>query len=114
MNFGTKEKAGVVIISLEGEMMGGPDAARLAELFHHLINEGNKQIIINLEKVDRMNSSGLGILIGGLTAVRNQGGDIKLLHVGKKPRALLQITKLDCIFEIYDDEDTAIGSYTGK
>lgn len=111
MNYEIEEKNGVVIIRIQGAMMGGPEANQLAEEFHSLVQDGKNKIVIDLHNVDQMNSSGLGILIGGLSRVRNQGGNVKLLHVGKKPKSLLSITKLDCVFEMYENEDDAIGSY---
>lgn len=101
----------VVRISLDGEMIGGPDATRLAETFHELIESGHHKILMDMEKVSWMNSSGLGILIGGLTTLRNAGGDLKLLNLAKKIQDLLRITKLLGIFEVYDNEEEAIASF---
>lgn len=106
------EKNGAAILVLDGELMGGPDARLLTDKLHELAAAGQKRIIVDLAAVERMNSSGLGILIGGLTALRNQGGDLKLVRVGKKPLELLRITKLERIFEIYPDEDQAIASFS--
>ena len=105
------EKNGAAILVLDGELMGGPDARLLTDKLHELAAAGRKHIVVDLAAVDRMNSSGLGILIGGLTAIRNQGGDLKLVRVGKKPLELLRITKLERVFEIYPDEDQAIASF---
>ena len=101
----------VVRISLDGEMIGGPDATRLAETFHSLIESGHKKILMDMEKVNWMNSSGLGILIGGLTTLRNADGDLKLLNLAKKIQDLLRVTKLLGIFEVYDNEEEAIASF---
>ena len=111
MKFDIKEKEGVVIILLEGEMLGGPDATSLSEKFREFINAGKNKIIVDMQKIDWMNSSGLGILIGGLTTVRNSGGDLKLLHLNDKLQELLKITKLSRVFETFNDEDEAIGSF---
>jgi anti-sigma B factor antagonist len=108
MQFNLKEKKGVVVLTIEGKMIGGPDATLLSEKLHELIEKGQKRFVVNMEKVDWMNSSGLGILIGGLTAVRNHGGDFKLCCLGKKPGELLEITKLDRVFSIHAQEDEAI------
>jgi anti-sigma B factor antagonist len=106
------EKNGAAVLVLDGELMGGPDARLLTEKLHELAEAGQKRIVLDLAAVDRINSSGLGILIGGLTALRNKGGDLKLVRVGKKPLELLRITKLERIFEIHPDEDQAIASFT--
>ena len=111
MKFDIKKRNNVVIIILEGEMVGGPDATLLSERFRELIAQGKNHIILDMKHVDYMNSSGLGILIAGVTTIRNSGGDLKLLNLVKKLKDLLQITKLHQIFDIYENEDEAIGSF---
>jgi anti-sigma B factor antagonist len=114
MTFDFKEKGGVLVITMEGKMIGGPDATHLSQKLHELIEKGQKRFVVNMDKVDWMNSSGLGILIGGLTTVRNHGGDFKLCRLGKKPRELLEITKLDRVFSIHDQEEEAIVDFSSK
>lgn len=111
MKLDQKETCGVVVLTLEGDMVGGPDATQLTETLHELIEEGKKQIILDLKHVDWMNSSGLGILIGAITTVRNHGGDLKLMNLGQKPMQLLMITHLDRVFEIFDSEELAVASF---
>jgi len=112
MNFTAKERENVVILTLEGEMVGGPDATLLTEKLRDLINSNKNKIVVNLNQVNYMNSSGLGILIAGLTTVRNSGGDLKLLHLAKRLVDLIKITKMDRVFAIFDDEDKAIDSFS--
>jgi anti-sigma B factor antagonist len=111
MTFTVREKNGVLILTIEGPMIGGPDATSLSEKIHEFIAGGKIRFLVDMSSVDWMNSSGLGILIGGLSTVRSRGGQLKLLHVGKKVRELLEITKLDRIFEIHDQEEAAIASF---
>ncbi len=111
MHFTIKEKSGVAVVTLQGDMVGGPDATLLSDKLHDLIQSERKHIVLDMAHVSYMNSSGLGILIGGLTAVRNSGGDLKLLHLAGKLKELLRITKLDCVFDIFDNEDEAVGSF---
>lgn len=112
MNFTAKERENVVILTLEGEMVGGPDATLLTEKLRDLINSNKNKIVVDLNQVNYMNSSGLGILIAGLTTVRNSGGDLKLLHLAKRLVDLIKITKMDRVFAIFDDEDKAIDSFS--
>ncbi len=112
MKFNIKMREGIAIIVLEGDMVGGPDATLLSEKFRDLIGAGTNRIVLDMEQVDYMNSSGLGILIAGVTTVRNSGGELKLLHLIKKLRDLLRITKLHRVFEIYENEEEAIASFT--
>ncbi len=111
MKFNIKEKDGVVVITLDGDMVGGPDATLLSEKLRDLIEKGKNHILLDMKQVDYMNSSGLGILIAGLTTVRNSGGELKLLHLVKKLQNLLKITKLYRVFEIFENEDDAIDSF---
>jgi anti-sigma B factor antagonist len=106
-----REEGSVVILECVGDMVGGPAATQLSEKIHELIGVGKTSILVDMKNVAWMNSSGLGILIAGLTTVRNSGGDLKLLHLAKKIHELLRITKLDCVFEVFDDGGEAIASF---
>ena len=111
MEFQIKEQKDVVIIELIGDMVGGPDAVRLTEKLHELVGQKKVRIVVNLCRIKWMNSSGLGILIGGLNTVRNNEGDLKLCCLSEKTRHLLKITQLDRVFEIFDQEEEAIEKY---
>ena len=91
--------------------MGGPDAETFRNLINKLIEKGQKKVIVNLRDIDWMNSSGMGILISGLTTLRRNGGDLRLLSVPEKIRALFYVTKLSTIFRYFDNEDDAVASY---
>jgi anti-sigma B factor antagonist len=101
----------VVVLELSGKIMGGPDASLLNDKLHELIDKGKVKIIADLASVNWMNSSGLGILIGGLTTMRNSGGDLKLANVTDRIQNLLMITKLLTVFDAHDSLDKAIASF---
>jgi anti-sigma B factor antagonist len=61
--------------------------------------------------VNYIDSSGIGELVSGFTAVRSRNGELKLLNLTKKVHDLLQITKLFTVFDVYNDEATAVRSY---
>ncbi len=105
------DNQGVAVLHLQGKIMGGPDATSLHEKLHELIEEGQLKVVVDLEDVDWMNSSGLGILIGGLSALR-KSGDLKLASVTEKIDEVLHITKLDRVFDVYRDIDSAVDSYS--
>ena len=75
MKLADYETDGISIIEPKGKIMGGPDATLLHEKLHEYIDQGKKKVIINLAQVDWMNSTGLGILISGLTTLKNSGGE---------------------------------------
>ncbi|MCJ7458718.1 MAG: STAS domain-containing protein [candidate division Zixibacteria bacterium] len=111
MKLTTREDKGIVILEPKGKIMGGPDATLLHDKLHELINQGKKKVVIDLAKVDWMNSTGLGILISGLTTMRNNGGELKLANVTEKIQSLLTITKLITVFETFESVDQAVGSF---
>jgi anti-sigma B factor antagonist len=106
-----KESNGIVILELSGKIMGGPDASLLNDKLHELIDKGQTKVVIDLGGVNWMNSSGLGILIGGLTTMRNNKGELKLANVTDRIQSLLMITKLLTVFETHDSVDKAIASF---
>lgn len=111
MNLTTHDIGPVSVLTLDGTMLGGPDAAEINNTLHKLIDAKKKKIVIDLGAVSLMNSSGLGILIAGITTMRNAGGDLKLAAVSPKVMNLLTITKLVNVFEIFDTVKKAVSSY---
>jgi anti-sigma B factor antagonist len=111
MNIATRETGGVVILEPEGKIMGGPEATELRNQLYDLISQNKKKAIIDLAHVEWMNSTGLGILISGMTSLRNNEGELKLTRVNEKVKSLFTITKLIGVFEIYPDVQEAIDSF---
>jgi len=83
----------------------------LRDTVRDLIGKGSKKILLNLGDVTYIDSSGIGELVSAFTAVRREGGELKLLNLTKKVHDLLQITKLYTVFDIKDDEATAIKAF---
>jgi len=111
MKYDISEKYNSVIITLKGNFTGGPNADKFREVLHEFIEKGKNQVIVDLGKVKFMNSSGLGILIGGLTTMRNAGGDLVICQADKKIESLLMVTKLISVFNHYRTLDEAIAHY---
>jgi anti-sigma B factor antagonist len=105
------EKYNAVVVELKGNVMGGDDTKDFNELLHKLIDEGKKNVIVDLSAVKFMNSSGLGMLISGLTTMKRENGSLKLANVTEKIESLLIITKLITIFESYESIDEAVKSF---
>jgi anti-sigma B factor antagonist len=102
-----RELSGAVVLDLQGKLTGGPDAEQFRSLFKDLIQDGKKNIIVNLKKVEWINSTGLGILISGYTSVRKAGGDLVLCNVGDRIDSILYVTKLNLLFQAFEDEEDA-------
>ena len=111
MKVQTREQSGFTFLDLQGKLMGGPDADSFRNLIHGLIEEGKKKFIVNLSAVKWVNSTGVGILITGYTTLRRAGGDLKLLNVSDKIQSILYVTKLNLIFECFDNEEEAMRSF---
>ena len=114
MKVKTAEKYNAVVLELKGNVMGGDDTKEFNELLHKYIDEGKKNIIVDLHDVKFMNSSGLGMLIGGLTTMKKAEGNLKLANVTDKIQSLLVITKLITIFEYYNSVDEAAKSFSAS
>ena len=107
----TRQSGSVTIIDLSGQIKLGEGTSVLRDTVKDLLGKGQKKILLNLGDVNYVDSITVGVLISALTSVRNQGGELKLLHLTKKVRAVLQITKLDTVFHILDDETEAIAAF---
>jgi anti-sigma B factor antagonist len=114
MKLTSREVKDVVILEPKGKIMGGPDATLLHDQLHDFIDQNKKKVVIDLAKVDWMNSTGLGILISSLTTMRNNGGELKLANVTEKIQSLLTITRLITVFECFDTLDAAVASFEKK
>jgi anti-sigma B factor antagonist len=112
MTASTRLVGGVTIVDLSGRIVLGEGSTGLRDLIRNLVKEGIKKILLNLRNVDYIDSSGLGELVSPFTSMRSQGGDLKLLNLTKRVRALLQITKLLTVFDITDDEATSVQSFS--
>jgi len=107
----TRQVDSVNVVDLSGRITLGEGCSQLRELIRDLLAKGHKSILLNLGEVTYIDSSGIGELVSGFTAVSNQGGHLKLLNLTKKVQDLLQITKLLTVFDVHDDEAKAIASF---
>jgi anti-sigma B factor antagonist len=112
MKITTRQVDGVTILDLSGRITLGEGSVQLRDAVRDLLAKGSKLILLNLADVNYIDSSGIGELVSAYTTVRNQGGELKLLNLTKKVHDLLQITKLYTVFDVKDDEASAIASFT--
>ena len=111
LNVTTRQADGVTILDLSGRITLGEPTAMLRDTFQDLMTRGQKKVLVNLNDVNYIDSSGLGALVSGFTTVTNQQGQLKLVNLTKKVQDLLQITKLLTVFDVYDDENKALTSF---
>ena len=107
----SREVDGVTVLDLSGRITLGEGSVQIRDAIRDLISKGQKSILLNLADVNYIDSSGLGELVSAYTTSKNQGADLKLLHLTKKVHDLLQLTKLYTVFDVKDDEASAIASF---
>src|SRR5436305_1040867 len=107
----TREVAHVSILDVQGRIVLGDEIHTLRDAVRGLVAEGKKKIILNLAGMDYLDSSGVGELVGAFTTVRNAGGELKLLNLRQKVQDVLHVTKLYTVFDIREDEFTAVKSF---
>ena len=112
MKSSTRQIDGVTIVDLSGRITLGEGSVVLRDNIRDLLGKGTKKILLNLGDVSYIDSSGIGELVSAYTTVRNQGGELKLLNLTKQVHDLLQITKLYTVFDVKDDETSAVKSFS--
>ncbi len=111
MKFVDRLEGEIVILEVSGKIMGGEETTMFHGKIHEYINQNKKNIVVDLAKVDWMNSVGLGMLISALTTVKNSGGRLVLANIDKI-ESILTITRLISVFEHFDSREAAIKSYS--
>lgn len=101
----------VTVIDASGRITLGEGASTFRDTVRDLAAQGSKKLLLNLSEVSYIDSSGIGEMVSGFTTVTNHGGRLKLLGLSKRVKDLLQITKLYTVFEVFDDEATAVRSF---
>jgi len=107
----TRQVDGVNIVDCNGRITLGEGSVVLRDTVKDLLGKGQKKILLNLDDVNYIDSSGIGELVSAYTTVKNQGGELKLLNLTKKVHDLLQITKLYTVFDVKDDEASAVKAF---
>lgn len=111
MKIKEKMHGDVAVLTVSGNMMGGPESNQLHDKVKSLIADGFKKVVIDIKGVKWMNSSGLGVLMACMTSLQNAGGNLKLASVTDKVKSILMITKLIEIFETYETADRAVAKF---
>ena len=107
----TRQVDGITVLDISGRITLGEGSVQLRDAVRDLLGKGQKHILLNLGDVTYIDSSGIGELVSAFTTVKNQGGELKLLNLTRKVHDLLQITKLYTVFDVKDDEASAIASF---
>jgi len=106
-----RDREGITMLDLDGRLTVGNEMTTYREAMQKLIDAGKRGIVLNMQKVDYVDSTGLGALVMTYTTLNKAGGKIKLLNLTRRSIELLVMTKLTTIFEVFDDEQNAINSF---
>jgi len=111
MQIVTNMEENVLVIKITGELMAGQDSEKLRNVVDETIQSEQVNVVVDMEEVNWMNSSGLGMLISALTSLRSSGGDMRLANLSERLKRPMQITKLDTVFQDFDSVAEAVKSY---
>ena len=106
-----RQNKDVTILDLSGKVLIGESNTKLRTTLQVLAQVGKKKILLNLAELSQIDSSGLGEFVAGSASLRRNGGEIKLLNLPKRINELMTITKLLTVFEVYENEETAVNSF---
>src|SRR5438046_508703 len=111
INISERQAGDVTILDLSGKVTIGEGSVALRSAIRRLLGEGKNKLLLNLGGVGYIDSSGIGELVSSFTAVNKEGGTLKLLNLTQKIQDLLAITKLLTVFDVFDNESDALGSF---
>lgn len=106
-----REREGIAILDVNGRLVAGEEATALRDHIRELCAAGSSRAILNLQGVDYVDSTGLGTLVICFTTLRKAGGGLKLVNLTRRNLELVVLTKLETVFEIFNDEQEAINSF---
>jgi anti-sigma B factor antagonist len=114
VTFETKNLGGVCVLSPQGKIVIGDEVAALREKIKGLLQQGTKNILLNMANISYIDSTGVGALVGAFTSIRNQGGQMKLANLSQRVKDILLVTKLLTVFDVYDNEVEGTKSFAAK
>jgi anti-sigma B factor antagonist len=109
-----REVDGVTVLALDGRIVLGEETSALREKVKSLLGEGKKDIVLNLNNVTLIDSSGLGALVAAYSSAKSGGASLRLSNLGSRVDELLQITKLYTVFEVSETEADALRALSKK
>jgi anti-sigma B factor antagonist len=113
MKFKHEIADGVVHMYLSGKVMGGPDFEKFHGAIKELLADGNTRFLLDFGKVDWINSTGIGIMVSAFHSIKAAEGRMVICGANKRVRGIYYVSKLDQIFETFDDCSEARKSLTG-
>jgi anti-sigma B factor antagonist len=106
-----REVNGITVVAMDGRIVLGEESSALRERIKSLLNDKKTKIVLDMGNVTYIDSAGLGTLVATYHSARQQGAAMKLVNLGQKFREVLQVTKLLTVFEVHDNEASALASF---
>jgi anti-sigma B factor antagonist len=106
-----REREGILLMDLKGRITMGQEVSLFRDAFEKIAEQSAPKLILNMHGVDYVDSTGLGAMVMCSTRVRNSQGIAKLVNVNRRNIELMVMTKIDTIFEVFDDETDAVNSF---
>ena len=111
LNIKQNQVGDVMVLSLSGKIMGGPDHENFQGEIKELIAGGQVDVLLNMSKVSWVNSTGLGILVSAFHTLKKNGGQLKICSVSDRIDNILNVTQLKLVFETFPTCDEALASF---
>ena len=111
MKSSIRDVGDVRVIELSGKITIGAGDVKIRELIDQALEDGKNDVILDLGGVTAIDSSGIGEMVACYTTVTKRGGHLKLMHLSPKITDILQVTQLITVFDVFDDEREALGSF---
>jgi anti-anti-sigma factor len=111
MNVNMRQRDGVSILDLKGKITIGSGDVALRHAIQEVMDGGARKILINMQEVSTIDSSGIGELVSAYTTATNRGAKLKLYNLPAKVTDILTITQLITVFDVFDNEDEAVRSF---
>ena len=108
----TEQNGKIAIIEIKGSLVGDKDTDQFRESIADFVEQGNRALVVDLSRVNYVNSSGIGAIIAAYSSYSKNGGVIKLAGLSNNVQNLLVVTKLIDIFDVYDKVSEAIESFS--
>lgn len=114
MHVDVRNSEDVIIVDLNGRLVGGVGDEMLRDVMNELIAEGWKKILLNLSGVEWIDSAGIGELVASIKLAERFGSSVKLLRIGDKVKHVLSISQILPLLDVYEDEAKALETFAGN
>lgn len=111
MKFSSRSEGDVVVFDLKGGLEGGQDSYQLKDAVSELLEKNHRKFLINLNRVDFVNSTGIGIIASVFSSISNAGGTMKICNANNKVSRVMMVTKLLEVFDSYEQEADALEAF---